>query len=56
MKVILPYDFCRYETWYITLREGHRMRGFEKRMLRGIFGPKKAKVTKEWRKLYSLKI
>jgi hypothetical protein len=36
------------ETWYLTLREG-----FENRVLRRIFGPKRDEVTGEWRKLHS---
>jgi hypothetical protein len=37
----------------VTLREEHRLRVFENRMLRGIFGPKRDEVTKQWRKLHS---
>jgi len=33
------------------LREKHRLRAFENRVLRRIFGPKRDKVTGEWRKL-----
>jgi hypothetical protein len=33
--------------------EEHRLRVFENRVLRRIFGPKRAKVTGEWRKLYN---
>jgi len=33
------------------LREEHRLRVFENRMLRRIFGSKMGKVTWEWRKL-----
>jgi len=35
------------------LREEHRLRVFEKRVLRGIFGPKRDEVTGEWRKLHN---
>jgi hypothetical protein len=35
------------------LREEHRPRVFEKRVLRRIFGPKRDKVTGEWRKLHN---
>jgi hypothetical protein len=35
------------------LREEHRLRVFENRILRRIFGPKRAEVTEEWRKLHS---
>jgi hypothetical protein len=39
------------ETWSLTLREGHRLRVFENRVLRTIFGSKRDGVTGEWRKL-----
>jgi uncharacterized membrane protein len=39
------------ETCSLTLREEHRLRVFENRVLRRIFGPKKDEVTGEWRKL-----
>jgi hypothetical protein len=35
------------------LREEHRLRVFEDRVLRGIFGPKTDEVTGEWRRLYN---
>jgi hypothetical protein len=35
------------------LREEHRLRVFENRVLRGIFGPKRDKVMGEWRKLHN---
>ena len=50
-NVILPVVLCGCETLLLTLREGHRLRGFENRVLRGIFGPKRGKMTGEWRKL-----
>jgi hypothetical protein len=37
------------ETWSQTLREEHRLRVFENRVLRRIFGPKWDEVTGEWR-------
>jgi hypothetical protein len=37
----------------VTLREEHRLRVFENRVLRGIFGPKRDGVTGEWRRLHS---
>jgi hypothetical protein len=40
-----------YETWSLILREESTLRVLEKRFLRRIFGPKKAEVTEEWRKL-----
>ena len=41
------------ETWSLTLREDHRLRVFENRLLRRIFGPKRDGVTREWRKLHN---
>jgi hypothetical protein len=35
------------ENWSVTLKEEHRLRVFEKRVLRGIFGPKRDEVTLE---------
>jgi hypothetical protein len=37
----------------LTLREEHRLRVFENRVLRRIFGPKRDEVTGGWRKLYN---
>ena len=41
------------KTWSLTLREEHRLRVFENRVLRRIFGPKRDGVTREWRKLHN---
>jgi hypothetical protein len=38
------------ETWSLTLREEHRLRVVENRVLRRIFGPKRHEVTGEWSK------
>jgi hypothetical protein len=35
------------------LREERRLRVFENRLLRRVFGPKKDEVTGEWRKLHN---
>jgi hypothetical protein len=51
--IILPFVLYGYETWSLTLREEHRLRVFENRVLRRIFGPKKDEVMGEWRKLHS---
>jgi hypothetical protein len=51
--IILPVVLYGCETWSLTLREEHRMRLFENRVLRKIFGPKRDEVTGEWRKLHS---
>jgi hypothetical protein len=44
----------RYETWSLTLREEHRLRVFEKKALRKIFGPKREEVIGGWRNLQEL--
>jgi len=41
------------ETWFLTLREEHRLRVFENRVLRRIFGPEREKVAGSWRRLYN---
>jgi hypothetical protein len=41
------------ESWSLTLREEHRLRVFENRVLRRIFGPKSNEVTGGWRKLHN---
>jgi hypothetical protein len=37
----------------MSLREEHRLRMFENRVLRRIFGPKRDEVTGGWRKLHN---
>jgi hypothetical protein len=39
--------------WSLTLREEQRLRVFENRVLRRIFGPKRDEATGEWRRLHS---
>jgi hypothetical protein len=39
-----------FETWSLILREEQRLRVFENRVLRRIFGPKRDKVTGEMEK------
>jgi hypothetical protein len=51
--IILPVGSYGCETLFLTLREEHRLRVFENRVLRRIFGPKRDEVTGEWRKLHS---
>jgi hypothetical protein len=51
--IIIPVVLYGCETWSLTLREEHRLRVFENRVLRRIFGPKKDEVTGEWRKLHN---
>jgi hypothetical protein len=51
--IILPVPLYGCETWSLTLWEEHRLRVFENRVLRRIFGPKRDKVTGERRKFHS---
>ncbi|KAJ4443290.1 hypothetical protein ANN_04958 [Periplaneta americana] len=54
--VILPVVLYGCETWTLTLREEHRLRVFENKVLRKIFGTKKNEVTGEWRKLHNAEL
>jgi len=47
--IIFPVILCGCETWSITLREGRRLRVYENRVMRRMFGPKREEVTREWR-------
>jgi hypothetical protein len=51
--IILPVVLYGCETWSLTLREEHRLRVFENRVLKIIFGPKRDEVMGEWRKLHN---
>jgi len=51
--VILSLVLYGCETWSLTLREERRLRVFENRVLRRIFGPKRDEVTGEWRRLHN---
>jgi hypothetical protein len=51
--IILPIVVCGCETWFLTLREDHRLRVCENRVLRRIFKPKRVEVMGEWKKLHS---
>jgi hypothetical protein len=52
--IILPVVLYDCETWARTLRVEHKLRVFENRVLRRIFGPKWDEVTGGWRKLHDL--
>jgi hypothetical protein len=41
------------ETWSLTLREELRLKVFENRVLRRIFGPKRDEDTGEWRRIHN---
>jgi hypothetical protein len=49
---MLPVVLYGCKTWSLTLREECRLRVFEKRILRRIFGPKRAE-NGEWRRLHN---
>ena len=49
----MPVVLYGCETWSLTLREERRLRVFENRVLRRVFGPKKDEVTGEWRKVHN---
>ena len=43
--IMLPVVLYGYETWSLTFRDELRLRMFENRVLRGMFGPKRDEVT-----------
>ena len=51
--IILPVMLYGCETWSLTLRKERRLRVFENRVLRRVFGFKRDEVTGEWRKLHN---
>ncbi|KAJ4442116.1 hypothetical protein ANN_11982 [Periplaneta americana] len=54
--IILPVVLYGCETWTLTLREEHRLRVFENKVLREIFGAERDEVTGEWRKLHNTEL
>jgi hypothetical protein len=52
-RINFPGVLYGCETWSLILREEHRLRVFENRVLRSIFGWKRDGVTGEWRKLHN---
>jgi len=51
--IIVPVVLYGCETWSLTLREERRLRVFENRVLRRIFGSKRDEVRGEWKKLHN---
>jgi len=51
--VMLPVVLYGCETWWLTLGEERRLRVFENRELRRIFGAKRDEITREWRTLHN---
>ncbi|KAJ4434569.1 hypothetical protein ANN_23131 [Periplaneta americana] len=54
--VILPVVLYGCETWTLTLREEQRLRVFENKVVRKIFGAKRDEVTGVWRKLHNAEL
>jgi hypothetical protein len=52
-NIILPVVLYGCETSLLTLREECRLRIFENKVLRRIFGPKRDEVTGEWRRFHN---
>jgi len=51
--IILPVVLYGCETWSLTLRKERKLRVFENRVLRRIFGTRRDEVTGEWRRLHN---
>ena len=54
--IILPSLLNGYATWSLILREERRLRVFENKVLKRIFGPQMDEVTGEWRKIHNEEI
>jgi hypothetical protein len=50
---VLPVVLYGCEAWFLTLREEHRLRVFENRVLWRIFALKREQVAGGWRKLHN---
>ena len=51
--IILPVVLYGCETWSLTLREERKLRVFENKVLRRIFGPRRDEVTGDWMRLHN---
>ena len=51
--IILHVVLYGCETWSLTLKEERRLRGFDNRVLRTIFRPKREEIIRECRKLHN---
>ena len=49
----MPVVLYGCETWSLTLKEERRLKVFENRVLREIFGVKRDEATGEWRQLHN---
>jgi hypothetical protein len=54
--IILPVVLYAFANWSLTFNEERRLRLFENRVLRKIFGPKRDMVTGEWKRLHNEKL
>jgi len=52
MTLILPVSLYGCGSWSLTMGVKHRLRVFENRMLRRIFGSKRDEVTSVWGRLH----
>jgi hypothetical protein len=52
-NIILSVVLYGCKTWSLTLRKERKLRVFETRVMRKVFGPKRDVVTEEWRKLHN---
>jgi hypothetical protein len=52
-SIILPVVLYGCQTWSLALREEHKLRVFENRVLRRIFGLKRDEMVGGWRKLHN---
>jgi len=56
ITIILFVVLYGFERWLLTWRGERRLRMFENRVLRRIFGPKRDEVTGDWRKLHEVEL
>ena len=56
ITITLPVVLYGCEIWSLTLKEEHRLRVFQNRVLRRSFGTKTDEVTGEWRRLHNEKL
>ena len=54
--IIRPIILYTGKTWSLTLREEHRLRVFENKVLRKISEAKRDEMTGEWRKLHNAEL
>jgi hypothetical protein len=51
----MPLVLYGFGTWSVTLREEHRPRAFDSRVLRKVFGPKREEIAGGWTELCNLR-